>query len=92
MILRSLHMPLTCKHCGSDKIIPGVPLLDAYGEQGWLTKPQEVKVQGKPGAWVFKETATGNLLAKVCGECGYTELYTTHHRELYDAYQRSRQG
>jgi predicted nucleic-acid-binding Zn-ribbon protein len=84
-------MPMTCKHCGSDKIIPSVPLLDAYGEVGGLTKQQEVRVQGNPGAWVFKETATGNLMANICGACGYTELYATNHQELFDAYQRSQQ-
>jgi hypothetical protein len=82
---------MTCKHCGSDKIIPGVPLLDSYGRYGQMTKPQEVAVDANPGAWVFKGTATGHVVAKVCGECGYTELYTTNHQELYDAYRRSQQ-
>jgi hypothetical protein len=85
-------MALTCKQCGSDKVIPGVALLDAYGDTGFWKKPQEVSVDANPGAWVFKGTETGRLLARVCGECGHAELYVTNHRELYNAYLRSRGG
>jgi hypothetical protein len=36
--------------CGSDKVIPDVPLLDAYGDIGAWKKPLGVEVQGKPDA------------------------------------------
>jgi hypothetical protein len=76
---------------GSDKVIPDVPLLDAYGDMGALKKPLGVEVQGKPDAWVFKDTVGGSLVARICGECGFTELHTTNFRTLYEKYQQSRQ-
>ncbi len=82
-------MALTCKQCGSDKVIPGVALLDAYGDGGLWRKPQEVRVEANPAAWFFTGTETGSLMVRVCGDCGHAELYVTNHRALYDAYLRS---
>jgi hypothetical protein len=76
--------------CGSDKVIPDVHLLDSYGDMGVRKKPLGVEVQGNPAAWVFKDTVGGNLVARVCGECGFTELHTTNFRALYEKYQQSR--
>jgi hypothetical protein len=46
-------------------------------------------VYSNPEAWVFKGTVYGRLQARVCGECGYTELFTTNAQELYEAYRSS---
>jgi hypothetical protein len=84
-------MQETCSRCGSAKIIPRVPLLDRYGEMGGFTDPAEVRVHGDPQAWVFKETATGQVSLRICGECGHAELQVSNFRELYERYEKSGQ-
>jgi hypothetical protein len=83
---------MTCKRCGSDKVMTHVPLQDGYGDTGALKRPLEVHVHGDPDAWVFKDTVTGNVVANICGACGYTELETTNFRELYKKYRQARRG
>jgi hypothetical protein len=80
---------VTCKQCGSDKIIPDVPLLDYYGEAGRLADQAKVKVHGAPQAWVFKDPSEGRVSLLVCGECGYAELRVSNARELWEKYQRA---
>jgi hypothetical protein len=46
-------------------------------------------VEQNPKALIFKETMSGAVHARVCGDCGYTELHTSNHRELYEAYLRA---
>jgi hypothetical protein len=84
-------MPLTCMRCGSDKVIPDVPLFDTYGDTGFRKNPLGVEVEGRPEAWVFKDSEAGTLVARVCGECGHTELHTTNFKALYEKYRQSRQ-
>lgn len=40
-----------------------------------------------PDALIFKGSHEGTLYARVCGECGYTELFLDNPRELYEIYQ-----
>ena len=80
----------TCPRCGSSKIIPKVPLLDHYGRTGTMSDPAEVQVQGAPDAWVFKETVTGEVSFRICGECGHAQLQVSNFAELYEKYQESR--
>ena len=80
-----------CPRCGSDKIIPDLPLLDHYGDVGGFANQAEVQVHGVPRAWVFKDTAEGKLTLRVCGECGHAELSVSNFRELYERYEKSRQ-
>ncbi len=35
---------------------------------------------------------TGGLFARVCGECGHTDLHVRDFRFLYDHYEASRKG
>lgn len=79
----------TCRQCGSTRVIPKVPLLDHYGDMGGFSKEAQVKVAGAPEAWFFKEEAFGTVYARICGDCGYTELHTSNSRELYEAYQKA---
>jgi hypothetical protein len=79
----------TCPRCGSAKIIPAVPLLDHYGDTGTMSDPAEVQVHAAPQAWVFKDTVTGTLSLRICGECGYAELQVSNFRELYEKYMKS---
>jgi hypothetical protein len=80
-------MPPTCPRCGSDKVVPDLPV-DYYGEAGARTLG--LKVHGDPGAWATKGTAAGRLAADVCGECGHVELRVGNFAQLYAKYQQSR--
>jgi hypothetical protein len=79
----------TCGKCGSEKVVPDVPLWDHFGDVGGYTKRAALSVHGEPEAWFFKDTAAGHLHAAVCGECGYVELRVDHFRELYERYLKS---
>src|SRR4051794_33312222 len=79
----------TCLRCGSDLIIPNVPLSDKYGDWGRRSDALQVEVHGNPAAWLFKDTASGQLVAFICGKCGHTELKTLGYIQLYRKYQES---
>lgn len=78
-----------CPRCGSDKIIPELPLMDHYGDTGTFSNPATVKAHGKPEAWVFTESVAGRLFVRICGECGHAQLQVGNFRELYATYQKS---
>ena len=80
-------MDTECPRCGSDKIIPKVPLADRYGDAGAFSSPANVHVHGDPDAWFFKDTVAGQVTLRVCGGCGYAELNVANHRELYEKYR-----
>jgi hypothetical protein len=82
----------TCPRCHSKKIVPDVPLLDHYGDTGFVANQAEVQVHGAPEAWFFKDTVAGKLSLRVCGECGYAELQVSNFRELYEKYTSPAQG
>ena len=77
-------MAQECLRCGSEKLMHNVPLPDHYGDAGGFTKPAQVTIDGKPEAWIFKETSVGHLSLTICGECGYAELQVGNYRELYE--------
>jgi hypothetical protein len=79
----------TCLRCGSDQIIPNVPISDKHGEWGNASDPLEVQIHGNPAAWLFKDTAAGRLVAFICGACGHTELKAQGFLKLYRKYQES---
>ena len=81
---------VTCPRCGWQKIIPDLPLPDHFGDVGGFSRDAQVEIHGAPHAWLFKETAAGKLLLRVCGDCGHAELFVSNFRELYERYQRSR--
>lgn len=82
-------MTNTCLRCGSDKIIPDVPLTDHFGDWGMSSRTTQVEVHGKPGAFIMRDTATGELSVRICGSCGHAELTATNARELWEAHQKS---
>jgi hypothetical protein len=81
----------SCRQCGSQKIIPKVSLRDHYGDNGLWSTAATVEVQGAPNAWIFKDTAAGQVTLSVCGECGYAELHVGNARELWEKYQQAQQ-
>jgi hypothetical protein len=94
----SLHRPpicaekdfvaVRCAVCGSERIIPEVPVLDrGDGSPGHL----QVMIYGDPDALIFKDRRFETCTASICGDCGHMELRVQNARELYDHYLRSRQ-
>ena len=79
-----------CAKCNSGKIIPAVRIVD-LGE-GMNKRDLTVEVYENPGALFMKGTHRGSLSARICGDCGYAELYVDNPDELYTAYLGSRRG
>ena len=82
-------MAATCSRCGSDRIIPSLSITDRYGDVGAYGADAELRVHGKPEAWLFKDTVAGRLLADVCGECGQVTFRVENFRELYAKHLQS---
>ncbi|HEY9284132.1 MAG TPA: hypothetical protein VIP46_11820 [Pyrinomonadaceae bacterium] len=80
---------VVCAKCGSAKIIARATVRDVgdYNVQGELA----VMLHENPDALIFKETFLSTLTARVCGECGYAELYADRPGALYAAHERSKQ-
>lgn len=72
-----------CAKCGSYEIVPRAQVLDqGLHSDGTL----KVQYQPTPSAFVFKGTVKSPLSARVCGECGFVELFADNAKALYDAY------
>lgn len=74
-----------CPKCNSQAIIKNVrvPEYGHYNAMHFLS----ISILGKRKSWFSWDSAKGELRAWVCSECGYTELYTTNPKELFQAYQ-----
>ena len=62
-----------CVKCGSNRFIDKVRLMDQDGTYG--EDDLAVTVYRKPDAMVFKGAVSHPVRPRVCGECGYLELY-----------------
>ena len=74
-----------CSKCGSSNVIPGVPIADHAHGGGIL--PWTAYISEKPNT-LFSKTRYFKIRAWICGECGYTELYTDEPNEVANSYQR----
>ena len=73
-----------CPKCGSNEIIHDAEVRD-YDASSYRRLGVYVPLR-KPEGGFFKKTAEpGELLASVCGGCGYTELYATNYEVLLKA-------
>jgi ribosomal protein L40E len=79
-------MAVTCAKCGSDKVVPNAKIFD-QGEYSDGTL--KAAFEQNPSAWFFKGRVLSNLRAKICGECGFTELYAESPRAIYEAFEPS---
>jgi len=69
-----------CPKCESTQMMSGVTVVDqGQHSSGKLS----VVVYGNPEALLFKEALYGELVADVCGSCGYVELRVLNPGELY---------
>ena len=81
-----------CARCGSTKIIPKVPVLDSYGETGAWSQGATIEVAGAPQNFFFKDKASGGVHARICGDCGYMELFASNYRALYAKHVKATGG
>jgi predicted nucleic-acid-binding Zn-ribbon protein len=66
-------MGMTCAKCGSSEILPDVPIVSNV--DNFSAVPVSGLAYRKPDARVFRGPVPHRLLARVCGACGFTELY-----------------
>lgn len=83
-------MSPSCAKCGSDRIVPRAEVWDRtdVNTGGRLY----AYVYSRPDAILLKGTVYATLHARVCGDCGYTELYADGADDLYDAHSRAARG
>ncbi len=77
-----------CPKCGSNKIMADVTVMDV-GNSGPYPLRVEIE-EPEPAERSFLWTprsATGNIRAWICCQCGFTELYTNNLEELYNIYK-----
>lgn len=74
----------TCARCGSSKIIPRARAVD--GDHGSTVGSLHVAVARDPDAIFFKGEERIDTYARVCGECGFVELFAKDPHALYEAY------
>jgi formate dehydrogenase assembly factor FdhD len=87
---RSMTDPLLCTRCGSDELIPRARVAERGDGNGRYDL--QVEVQRRPNAVLFKRPERADLTARVCGACGYTELYVDAPRALYTAHLQADAG
>jgi predicted nucleic-acid-binding Zn-ribbon protein len=66
-------MGMTCAKCGSTEILPDIPVVS--GVDRLAEYPISALAYLKPEARWSKGAALHPLLARVCGTCGFAELY-----------------
>ena len=76
--------PQLCPRCGSDEVMPRVRVAERGDDN--MRYDLQVEVQRRPNAFLFKRPERANLTARVCGACGYAELYVDAPGALYTAY------
>jgi hypothetical protein len=78
-----------CPKCGCPDVIPDAQLVEE--RSGGRNRPLQAEVDENPGTLLFRGAHLGALRARVCGRCGFTELFVSNPEELLAAY-RSRPG
>jgi predicted nucleic-acid-binding Zn-ribbon protein len=85
-----MNQGMTCAKCGSTKIIPHARVIDR-GDYSTDVGNVRLAVARNPQALVFKGLERVDSYARVCGECGFAELFVEDADSLYEAYVQSRQ-
>ena len=82
---------MTCSKCGSNRVVPRARVIDR-GDHSTDVGNVRLGVARKPEAIFFKAQEKVDLHARVCGECGYAELFVEDAGSIYDAYVESQRG
>jgi predicted nucleic-acid-binding Zn-ribbon protein len=80
----------SCSKCKSTRIIPQARIIDrveASTDSG--ASDLVIVLYDDPDALIFKGKHYGVLSARICGDCGYTELFVSNPKELLSAYLKS---
>ena len=77
-----------CAKCGSKDVAGGIRLMDR-GHGNADAGDLSVRAQTNPRAWLFKGNVRSPLLARVCGTCGYVELYVEDPRAIVEAARKA---
>lgn len=74
---------MPCMKCGSNALVEEVRVIDRadYNVPLALT----VQVDRKPGALLFNSAVTNKVEARVCGDCGFLEMYVKNPGALMRA-------
>jgi hypothetical protein len=83
-------MYTTCSLCGSAHLIPNVRVHDDGTGWGYSAKEHYVTVASKPHAFLDTGKVSSQLLATICGACGYTVFFVADPQLLYAAYQQAK--
>lgn len=81
-------MDLKCIKCGSEKIVPLVNVQDQGDNSDGALRA--FIGYTNPEAWVFKGAVYARLKARICGDCGFTELYAENPEEIHEAYLKTK--
>jgi predicted nucleic-acid-binding Zn-ribbon protein len=81
-----MSVTVLCSKCGSRRVIPRARVVDR-GHANSELKDLTVVVYKDPDALLFKRAHKESLHARICGECGFTELYLDGASELYESYE-----
>lgn len=73
----------TCLKCGADAMIPGVRVIERTDSD---RQPTEVGLFANPDAILFKGEVRVETVARVCGDCGFVEVYAIDPAALWDAH------
>ena len=76
--------PQPCPRCGSEEVMPRVRVAERGDDN--MRYDLQVEIQRRPNAMFFKRPQRADLTARVCGACGYAELYVDAPGALYTAY------
>ncbi len=66
-------METTCMKCGSSDRLPDLAVVSSMDNVASV--PVSILAFNNPDAWVFKGSVSQKLVARVCGACGFAELY-----------------
>ncbi len=80
-----------CLLCQSTELIPNVAVHDDGTGWGYSAREHYVTVASRPRAFLLTGEVSSQLLASICGNCGYTALFVADPQALYAAYQQSQQ-
>ena len=75
---------LSCPKCGSTKIVPRARVIDR-GHAGRDYGNVQVGAARRPDNF-FTMLEKVDVYARVCGECGFTELFVADPAAIYEAY------
>ncbi len=78
---------LSCSKCGSTKIVPRARVIDR-GQYGFDAGNVQVGAPRRPYK-LFKLHEKVDVYARVCGDCGFTELFADDPASIYAAYLAS---